>query len=107
MARLTRASRRSSKQSVVDEAEAQIAAEAAHPVSQAQLERAAVQGMLAALDDQWSAYYAPGDYTRFEQVLAGSYTGVGVWVRRAADGSLAGPVDRAGVAGREGRPARR
>ena len=61
-----------SKQSVVDEAEARIAAEAAHPVSQEQLERAAVQGMLAALDDQWSAYYAPADYTRFEQVLAGS-----------------------------------
>src|SRR3954447_7858866 len=79
---------RPSSQSVVDEAEARIAAEAAHPISQAQLERAAVQGMLTALDDQWSAYYAPADYTRFEQVLAGSYTGVGVWVRRAADGSL-------------------
>ena len=77
-----------SKQSVVDEAEARIAADAAHPVSQEQLERAAVQGMLAALDDQWSAYYAPADYTRFEQVLAGSYTGVGVWIRRAPDGAL-------------------
>ena len=93
-----------SKQTVVDEAEARIAAQAAHPVSQAQLERAAVQGMLAALDDQWSAYYAPADYTRFEQVLAGSYTGVGVWIRRAADGSLrvmsiepASPAAKAGL----------
>src|SRR5690242_12562995 len=77
-----------SKQSVVDEAEARIAADAAHTVSQEQLERAAVQGMLAALDDQWSAYYAPADYTRFEQVLAGSYTGVGVWIRRGPDGAL-------------------
>ena len=41
------------KPTVVDEAEARIAAEEAHPVSQEQLERAAVQGMLAALDDQW------------------------------------------------------
>lgn len=93
-----------SKQSVVDEAEARIAADAAHPVSQEQLERAAVQGMLAALDDQWSAYYAPADYTRFEQVLAGSYTGVGVWIRRAVDGSLrvlsiepASPAAKAGL----------
>src|SRR4051812_41954979 len=77
-----------SHQSVVDEAEARIAAEAAHPVGHEQLERAAVQGMLAALDDQWSAYYAPADYTRFEQVLAGSYTGVGVWIRPATHGSL-------------------
>ena len=92
------------KPTVVDEAEARIAAEAAHPVSQEQLERAAVQGMLAALDDQWSAYYAPADYQRFEQVLAGSYTGVGVWIRRAADGSLrvlsiepASPAAKAGL----------
>src|SRR5438309_7863497 len=77
-----------SRQSVVDEAEARIAADAAHPVSHAQLERAAVQGMLSALDDQWSAYYAPADYSRFEQVLSGSYTGVGVWIRRASDGTL-------------------
>jgi carboxyl-terminal processing protease len=77
-----------SRQSVVDEAEARIAADAAHPVSHEQLERAAVQGMLAALDDQWSAYYAPADYTRFEQVLAGSYTGVGVWIHRGSDGTL-------------------
>ena len=94
----------SSRQSVVDEAEARIAAEAAHPVSQEQLERAAVQGMLAALDDQWSAYYAPADYTRFEQVLAGSYTGVGVWIRRAPDGTMrvlsiepASPASKAGL----------
>jgi carboxyl-terminal processing protease len=74
--------------SVLDEAEQRIASQAAHPVAAARLERAAVEGMLAALDDRWSAYYAPGDFARFEQVLSGSYTGVGVWVRRARDGSL-------------------
>ena len=74
--------------SVVDEAEQRIAAQAAHPLSEQQLDRAAVQGMLAALDDQWSAYYAPADFTRFEQVLSGSYTGVGIWVRRDSGGAL-------------------
>jgi carboxyl-terminal processing protease len=91
-------------QSVLDQAEQRISAQAARPVSQAALERAAVQGMLAALDDQWSAYYGPSDYTRFEQVLAGSYTGVGVWIRRSSDGSLrvlsvepSSPAARAGL----------
>jgi carboxyl-terminal processing protease len=74
--------------SVLDEAEQRIAAQSAHPVSEATLERAAVEGMLAALDDQWSAYYAPQDFQRFEQVLSGSYTGIGVWIRRGADGTL-------------------
>ena len=74
--------------SVLDQAEARIASDAAHPVPVARLERAAVEGMLAALDDKWSAYYTPGDFVRFEQVLSGSYSGVGVWVRRANDGSL-------------------
>jgi carboxyl-terminal processing protease len=74
--------------SVLDEAEQRIASQAVNPVALAELERAAVEGMLRALDDRWSAYYAPGDFARFEQVLAGSYTGVGVWVRRAPNGSL-------------------
>jgi carboxyl-terminal processing protease len=74
--------------SVLDEAEQRIASQAVNPVALDELERAAVEGMLSALDDRWSAYYAPGDFARFEQVLAGSYTGVGVWVRRAPDGAL-------------------
>jgi carboxyl-terminal processing protease len=79
------ASRRSS---VIDEAEQRIAAQSVRPVSSADLERAAVEGRLNALDDRWSAYYAPSDFTRFEQVLSGSYSGVGVWVHRAHDGTL-------------------
>jgi len=61
----------SASKSVIDEAEERIAADSAHPLSQQQLERAAVQGMLYALGDQWSVYYAPAEFTRFEQVLAG------------------------------------
>ncbi|MBV9291143.1 MAG: PDZ domain-containing protein [Frankiales bacterium] len=74
--------------SVLDQAEHRIASQAAHPVPLARLQQAAVEGMLSALDDRWSAYYAPADFTRFEQVLSGSYSGVGLWVRRGADGLL-------------------
>jgi carboxyl-terminal processing protease len=74
--------------SVLDQAEHRISTQAVDPVSNAALERAAVEGMLRALDDRWSAYYAAGDFARFQQVLAGSYSGVGVWVHRAPDGSL-------------------
>jgi len=78
----------SGQPSVLDQAERQITSQAVEPVSSAELERAAVEGMLRALDDRWSAYYAPGDFVRFQQVLSGAYTGVGVWVHRAGDGSL-------------------
>src|SRR3954466_9410095 len=74
--------------SVIDEAEQRIAAQSVRPVSSADLERAAVEGMLNALDDRWSSYYTPSDFTRFEQVLSGSYSGVGVWVHRAHDAPL-------------------
>ena len=101
---LTGSTGHGSRESVLDQAEQRISAQAAEPVSSAQLERAAVEGMLRALDDRWSAYYAPGDFVRFQQVLSGSYTGVGVWVHRAPDGSLRvisvqplSPASRAGL----------
>src|SRR3954469_914034 len=92
------------RSSVLDQAERRISTQAVEPVSTAELERAAVEGMLRALDDRWSAYYAAGDFARFQQVLSGSYTGVGVWVHRATDGKLRvmsvqphSPASRAGI----------
>src|SRR4051812_37695502 len=93
-----------SPHSVLDQAEQRISSQAGRPVSAAALQRAAVEGMLRALDDRWSAYYAASDFARFQQVLAGSYTGVGVWVHRATDGKLRvmsvqphSPASRAGI----------
>jgi carboxyl-terminal processing protease len=89
---------------VLDQAERAIADRAAKPVPLVVLQRADVHGMLKALDDPYSSYYAPKDYAQFRQVLAGAYTGVGVWVRRSADGRLRisnveqhSPASRAGV----------
>jgi carboxyl-terminal processing protease len=75
-------------ESVVDQAADRIAQQAAHPISRADLDRAAVQGMLNALGDRWSTYYDPTQYASFEDVLDGRYSGVGLWVRRMANGSV-------------------
>ncbi len=90
--------------SVLDQAEAKIRAGAEKPVDSATLERAAVQGMLAALDDRWSAFYTPQEFSSFTQALEGHYTGIGVWVRKSTDGSTlvasvqpTSPAARAGL----------
>ena len=64
----------------LDEAAAQIAERAATPIARAKLDEAAVDGMLGALGDRWSAYYGPQEFTSFSDSLEGSYTGVGMWV---------------------------
>ena len=71
---------------VMDEAAERIAARAARPVSRGELERAAVQGMLAALGDRWSTYYPPTEFSSFQETLEGRYSGVGLWLRPQAAG---------------------
>ncbi len=73
---------------VLDEAAARIMADAATPVSRDQLDRAAVEGMLKALGDRWSAYYRPSEFDSFQAGLDGRYSGIGVWMRRADDGQV-------------------
>jgi carboxyl-terminal processing protease len=77
-----------SDSSVLDEAAAKIMADAAHPVSRTQLDQAAVEGMLKALGDRWSAYYRQTDYTSFQAGLDGRYSGIGVWLRQNQDGQV-------------------
>jgi carboxyl-terminal processing protease len=73
---------------VLDEAATKIMADAATPVSREQLDRAAVEGMLKALGDRWSAYYQPTEFDSFQAGLDGRYSGIGVWLRRADDGQV-------------------
>lgn len=89
---------------VIDQAERAIEAHAAKPVSSAALQQAAVDGMLHALGDPWSAYYQPTAFARYEQTLSGSYSGIGVIVRRTTAGVVkietvqsASPAARAGL----------
>jgi carboxyl-terminal processing protease len=94
----------SSDPGVLDAAAAKIAKDAEHPVSRAELDKAAVEGMLSVLDDRWSAYYAPEDYSAFTSALEGRYTGVGLWLRQGVNGEItiasvqpSSPAQHAGV----------
>src|SRR6478752_7767183 len=87
---------------VLDEAADQIAAHAVTPIDRSALNAAAMHGMLGALDDRWSSYYAPEDFDSFSQALEGRYTGVGIWVRQAGGKVLVSsvtPASPAAVAG--------
>jgi carboxyl-terminal processing protease len=59
--------------------------------------------MLDALGDRWSAFYTPQEFSSFTQALEGHYTGIGVWVRKASDGStLVASVQATSPAARAG-----
>ena len=72
---------------------------AAEPVSQEQLVRGAVRGMLEILDDPYAAFLAPDQAADAEQLMSGSYVGIGVWVEAAEGGARVASV-------LEGSPAR-
>lgn len=73
---------------VIDQAISTIEAHAAHPVPRSRLEHSAISGMLAALNDQWANYYDRAGYARMRQLMAGSYTGVGLWLQQTSGGAL-------------------
>ena len=66
----------------LDQAANTILQNAAKPISKDDLTKAAVEGMLQALNDKWSSYYSPNDFASFQDVMDGEYTGVGLWVHR-------------------------
>ncbi len=89
---------------VLDQAAGTIEQHAAKPISVSDLDKAAVEGMLQALDDKWSSYYNPTDFASFQDVMDGEYTGVGLWVHRDATGVVSvtsvqadSPADLVGV----------
>jgi carboxyl-terminal processing protease len=94
----------SASSGLLDQAATTIQQNAAKPISKADLDKAAVEGMLQALNDKWSSYLSPDDYASFEDVMDGEYTGVGLWVHRDDAGAIAvmsvqtgSPSDTAGL----------
>jgi carboxyl-terminal processing protease len=77
---------------------------AARPVTEAELVRAAIRGMLEALDDPYAAFLDPHGAGEARDLLTGSFVGVGIWLERAPEGFrvtsvLEGsPASRAGIA---------
>ena len=89
---------------LLDQAANAIQQNAANPISRDELDKAAVEGMLQALDDKWSSYFTPGDFASFQNVMDGEYTGIGLWVHRDGSGNVAvlsvqtgSPADQAGL----------
>jgi carboxyl-terminal processing protease len=74
--------------SVVAEAAERLRSTAASDVSKAELEKAAIRGMVAALGDSRAEYYTNGDYAQFQRLLDGRYSGVGLWLSRVPAGAV-------------------
>lgn len=92
----------SSTSGVIDAAADRIEESAAQPVDRADLERAAVEGMLKSLGDRWSSYYDPSEYASFEDALEGRYSGVGLWVRAGRTGVVVSSVQAESPAAKAG-----
>ncbi|HZB31441.1 MAG TPA: S41 family peptidase [Streptosporangiaceae bacterium] len=94
-----------SARALLDEAADRLATEAAEPVSRAELDRAAINGMLERLNDRWAHYYTAREYDDFQGRLNGRYSGVGLWLGtadgestvRIASVQPGSPAERAGV----------
>ena len=68
-----------SQNSSIDQALKQISAE--QKISESELERAAIEGMLRASGDRWSNYRDAEQVAAEEAELDGRYSGVGIWLR--------------------------
>lgn len=73
-----------SKKSSVDQALQQIAVD--QKISQSELERAAIEGMLRASGDRWSNYRDTSEVAAESDELGGRYSGIGIWLRPGIGG---------------------
>jgi carboxyl-terminal processing protease len=87
---------------VIDQAAEAIASNAATEVEREELQRVAIEAMLATVGDEWSSYYAPEEFASFEDALEGRYSGVGVWLRRGSTGVEVGSVQEGSPAASAG-----
>ncbi|HEU5156164.1 MAG TPA: S41 family peptidase [Streptosporangiaceae bacterium] len=104
-AQQAREAQQSSSRTVLDEAADRLSTDAAEPVSRAELDRAAINGMLERLNDRWARYYDAREFDDVQGRLNGRYSGVGLWLGTADDESTVriasvqpgSPAERAGV----------
>ena len=75
----------SSGMEVIDEAYDKIQSSAVDPPSDEKLVRGAVKGMVEALhaeDDPYALFYGPDGYEAFKEFTDGSFSGIGVWLKK-------------------------
>jgi carboxyl-terminal processing protease len=63
-----------------------IAARSVRPISQRELIRAAIEGMLRLLDDPYAMYLDPVAAQEARDIATGSFVGIGVWLRPHPEG---------------------
>lgn len=56
------------------------------PISEEELARAAIRGMLRALDDPYAAYLDPDRAQEVDDLVDGSIVGIGVWLESSSEG---------------------
>lgn len=99
------AQRSAASRTMLDEAADRLSTNAAEPVSRAELDRAAIDGMLHRLNDRWAHYYNAREYDDVQGRLSGRYSGVGLWLGtadgestvRIASVQPGSPAEHAGV----------
>lgn len=97
----------SSEWDAIEETARELREEAARPVSEEELVRAAIEGMLGVLDDPYAGSLAPDEAGEVRDLIDGSIVGIGVWLResdqglRVTDVVAGGPAARAGVRTRD------
>ncbi|MGH2724484.1 MAG: S41 family peptidase [Actinomycetota bacterium] len=70
----------------VVEAAERLRRDSARPVSDEELVRAAIEGMLGALNDPYAALLDPDQAREVDDLLTGSFVGIGVWLESSAQG---------------------
>ena len=70
-----------------------VSADYVEPVDADALRLRAIEGLVGGLDP-YSGYVPPADVDAFEQMLTGSFVGVGIQIERRPPGGIAGPATR-------------
>lgn len=88
---------------VVEDTARELREDAARPISEEELVRAAIEGMLRVLDDPYAASLPPEQVDEVRDLIDGSIVGIGVWLRESPEGLRVtaivegSPAERAGL----------
>lgn len=86
------------------ELEQQIKSNFYEDTTEVDFDTAILKGLFSALNDPYSTYFTPDEYTEFNQELSGEYVGIGTYINQREDGLIevvapikGSPADEAGI----------